>query len=229
MLKQVLNSSVKVVDICLVTSRYGKYPPPSTPPRSVIVAYYFLNAQDVKVHRGYIGHETATERLVTTLKQLEFPEDCRILDVGAGTGLVGVELCKRQFTNVDALDASDALLKEAEKKGIYKNFFVDVLGPNQRIQLDDDCYDVAFAVGVFTLNHVKAEGAMDEMARVVRPGGLVSFTIREDVMFEQEYGYEAKMDQLCREKVWKLVSKSEEDYHSKTDIRKCYFYIYQVM
>lgn len=70
---------------------------------------------------------------------------------------------------------------------------------------------------------------MDEIARVVRPGGLVSFTIREDVMFEEEYGYEAKMEQLCREEVWKLVSKSEEDYHSKTDIRKCYFYIYQVL
>lgn len=185
--------------------------------------------EDVEVHRGYIGYKTATEKLVTKLKELEFSEDCKILDVGAGTGLVGEELCKRKFTNLDALDASDALLKEADKKGVYKNFFVDVLGPNRRIQFCDDCYDVAIAVGVFTRNHVKAEGAMDEMARVVRPGGLVSFTIREDVMFEEEYGYEAKMEQLCREEVWKLVSKSEEDYHSKTDIRKCYFYIYQVL
>lgn len=167
--------------------------------------------------------------MVNALKQFEFSENSRILDVGAGTGLVGVELCKRRFGNIDALDASEAILKEAEKKGVYKNFYVDVLGPNKRLQLDDDCYDAAIAVGVFTLNHVKAEGAMDEMARVVRQGGLVSFTIREDVMFEPEYGYEAKMDQLCREKVWKLVSKSKEEYHSKNDFMKCFFYIYQVL
>ncbi|KAJ7384348.1 hypothetical protein OS493_022461 [Desmophyllum pertusum] len=108
------------------------------------------------------------------------------------------ELLKRKFTNIDALDASEEILKEAEKKGVYKNCFVGVLGPNQRLQLADSCYDAAIAVGVFTLNHVKAEGAMDEMARVVKSGGLVCFTIREDVMFEPEYGYQDKMDELCR-------------------------------
>lgn len=50
--------------------------------------------------------------------------------------------------------------------------------------MDDDCYDVVFVVGVFILNYVKVEGVMDEMVWVVRLGGLVSFIIREDVMFE---------------------------------------------
>lgn len=155
--------------------------------------------------------------------------DSKILDVGAGTGLVGEELCKRNFTNIDALDASEACLYEAEKKGIYNQFFVDVLGPSKRLNLEDNCYDAAIAVGVFTLNHVKAEGAMDEMARVVRSGGLVCFTIREDVMFEAEYGYGDKMQQLCRDQVWKLVSHSKEQYHSKNDFKKCFLYIYQVL
>ena len=163
------------------------------------------------------------------MKRHNFSEDAKILDVGAGTGLVGKELSKRNFTNIDALDASQALLDEAEKKGVYKKFFVDLLGPQQRLKLADDCYDATIAVGVFTLNHVKAEGAMDEMARIVRPGGLVCFTIREDVMFKEEYGYENKMKQLCRDKVWKLVSQTEEQYHTKNDFLKCFVYIYEVL
>jgi len=185
--------------------------------------------QDVKFHRGYVGPETSAEAFANTLKQYSFPEESRILDVGAGTGLVGEELCKRNFSNVDALDASQALLDEAEKKGVYKQLFLDVLGPKQRLKLSDNCYDAAIAVGVFTLNHVKAEGAMDEMARVVRSGGLVCFTIREDVMFEAEYGYQDKMQQLCRDQVWKLISHTEEQYHSKNDFMKCFLYIYQVL
>jgi len=185
--------------------------------------------KDVKFHRGYVGPETSAEAFANTLKQYSFPEESRILDVGAGTGLVGEELCKRNFSNVDALDASQALLDEAEKKGVYKQLFLDVLGPKQRLKLADNCYDAAIAVGVFTLNHVKAEGAMDEMARVVRSGGLVCFTIREDVMFEAEYGYQDKMQQLCRDQVWKLISHTEEQYHSKNDFMKCFLYIYQVL
>ena len=179
--------------------------------------------------RGYVGHETSVNIFANTLKQCDFAEDAKILDVGAGTGLVGEELSKRNFTNIDALDASLALLDKAEKKGIYKQLFVDVLGPGKCLNLKDNCYDAAIAVGVFTLNHVKADGAMDEMARVVRPGGLVCFSIREDVAFKQEYGYQEKMEQLCQEQVWKLVSQTKEQYHSKNDFLKCYLYIYQVL
>lgn len=55
--------------------------------------------------------------------------------------------------------------------------------------MEDDSYDVIILVGVFMLNYVKVEGVMDEMVRVVKLGGLVCFMIREDVMFEVEYGY----------------------------------------
>ena len=196
---------------------------------SLLTKCHLSILQDVKVHRGYVGPETSAEVFASTLRQNNFSEDAKILDVGAGTGLVGEELRKRKFTNIDALDASQALLDEAEKKGIYNGLFMDVLGPKHRLKLADNSYDAAIAVGVFTLNHVKAEGAMDEMARVVRPGGLVCFTIREDVMFEAEYGYEEKMQQLCREQVWKLVSHSKEPYHIKNNFLKCFLYIYQVL
>lgn len=185
--------------------------------------------KDVKEHRGYIGHETSVEVFVRTLKQYNFSGDEIILDVGAGTGLVGEELSKRNFTNIDALDASEELLGEAKKKGIYKKHFVDVLGPEKQLNVQDNYYDAAIAVGVFTLNHVKAEGAMDEMARVVRPSGFVCFSIREDVLFEEKYGYQEKMNQLCKEQVWKLVSQTKEQYHSKNDFLKCFLYIYQVL
>ena len=165
----------------------------------------------------------------STLKRLNFPAGSKLLDVGAGTGLVAEELVKRNFTNIDALDPSEPLLKEAEKKGVYKNLYVDILGPKQRLKIEDGVYDGAIAVGVFTLNHVKAEGAMDEMARVVKSGGLVCFTIREDVMFDKEYGYEEKMDELCQRKIWKLISRNKDQYHSANDYMKCFLYIYQVL
>jgi len=41
-------------------------------------------------------------------------EEIKIIDVAAGTGLVGVELFKLGFTRIDALDSSQGMLNEAE-------------------------------------------------------------------------------------------------------------------
>ncbi|XP_021349292.1 Williams-Beuren syndrome chromosomal region 27 protein-like isoform X2 [Mizuhopecten yessoensis] len=47
-------------------------------------------------------------------------ENVCILDVAAGTGLVGVELAKQGFVKVDALDPSQGMLDEAKTKGVYQ-------------------------------------------------------------------------------------------------------------
>ena len=43
--------------------------------------------------------------------------------MGAGTGLIGIELQKLGYSNLHALDISPEMLKEAKKRNIYKRFF----------------------------------------------------------------------------------------------------------
>ena len=46
------------------------------------------------------------------------------------------QLVKLGFTNLDALDASQPMLDEAEKKGVYKHFICDYMGTN-RLDIPD--------------------------------------------------------------------------------------------
>ncbi|XP_074644529.1 uncharacterized protein LOC141901282 [Tubulanus polymorphus] len=51
-------------------------------------------------------------------------KDCKILDVGAGTGLLGEELRKAGFKGrIDAIEPAPGMLKRAEEKGCYENFY----------------------------------------------------------------------------------------------------------
>ena len=52
-------------------------------------------------------------------------KNARILDVGAGTGLVGEYLKKRGFCNLDALEPSLGMLEVAKTKNVYKNLHSD--------------------------------------------------------------------------------------------------------
>ena len=138
--------------------------------------------------------------------------NCKILDVGSGTGLGGKHLRELKYTNVDALEPSEGSNDVARSKGLYKKFIAERLEPGKQVSISSDTYDAVVCIGVFTEGHVKAEGAMDEMARVVRSGGLVCFSIREDLLSDEEYGYEKKMAELCENNTWKLLSKNKEPY-----------------
>lgn len=49
-------------------------------------------------------------------------KEARILDAGAGTGLMGEALVKLGYDNLVAMDLSQAMLEEACKKNIYREF-----------------------------------------------------------------------------------------------------------
>jgi len=108
---------------------------------------------------------------------LDVAEGDRVLDVGCGSGVVTREIARRVGPSGCAVgvDPSPALLAIARD-------LADVEGLGNRVELHegsalalpfaDGAFDVAIAVTA--LSHTPgAEGAIPEMARVVRPGGRI--------------------------------------------------------
>lgn len=92
-----------------------------------------------------------------------------VLDVGAGTGLVGALLSQLGVAPVDGIDLSPEMLQMAEAKGCYRHLTVaDVTRP-----LDlKDRYAGVVSSGTFTLGHVGPEGLLHVLA-VAQPSAPV--------------------------------------------------------
>lgn len=132
--------------------------------------------------------------------------DCRarILDAGAGTGLLGAALVGHGFALLDALDLSPAMLSEAERKGIYGSLTEGRLG--DPLPFENAAYDATVACGVFTTGHAPASG-LDELVRVTRSGGHVIFTLRSDLPPPR---FAEKLDELEAAGAWELVERGDE-------------------
>lgn len=100
-----------------------------------------------------------------------------VLDAGCGTGLVGALLKNRGFADIHGIDYSAGMLAEATKKSIYSS--LEQADMNRPLPLNSDIYDAVTCVGTFTGSHVKPE-AFRELARVTKPGGILSCTVRTD-------------------------------------------------
>ena len=117
-------------------------------------------------------------RLAASVVAKHVPAGARILDAGAGTGLVGKALKEEGYRSIVAMDLSSGMLDEARKTGAYERFDQMVMG--EPLAYETDSFDAAVSVGVFTVGHVPAKG-LDELVRVVRPGGHIVYSLRPDV------------------------------------------------
>ena len=135
---------------------------------------------DLTGEMGYRAHTTAAE----TLRDALDPARSRVLDAGCGTGLVGVELARLGFTDVDGVDYSADMLAEAETKGVYARLAeADLMA---ELDIPTDRYDAVICVGTFTLGHV-GPSALGELIRVTRPGGYLCFTVRDEAWERDDY------------------------------------------
>jgi len=158
---------------------------------------------------GYVGPHMAAAMIDNHLDS----KACRLLDAGCGTGLVGEHLNRMGYQNVDAMDYSNDMLSEAERKGVYKRLFRENM--NEALNIPDDSYDATICVGTFTYAHVGPH-AFDELVRVTRPGGHICFTIRDGAY--QEYGYRSKMLEMEANEKWELQELRETDYLVKENV-----------
>jgi MFS family permease len=141
---------------------------------------------------------------VTDVARRLLSVDARILDAGAGTGLLGVALAGAGFTRLDGLDMSPGMLAIAARKNVYVDLREGRLG--KALDYDTGEFDGVVSAGVLTVGHAPAE-CLDELVRVTRPGGHVIFTLRSD---QTPPGYDDKMAELESEHRWQLVERGGE-------------------
>ena len=132
------------------------------------------------------------------------PKGARILDAGAGTGLVGRALCALGYRNLIAMDLSHGMLEEARKTKVYIELHQMVMG--ESLNFPTDSFDAVVSVGVLTLGHAPAS-SFDELIRVTCPGGYIIFTLLPEVY--ENNGFREKQSTLESSDKWKLVEVSE--------------------
>ena len=131
-------------------------------------------------------------------------KDARILDAGAGTGLVGVLLDEHGYDELVGMDMSQGMLDEAGKKGVYDELHQMVMG--EPLTYETDSFDAVMSVGVLTVSHAPVE-SLDELVRVTKPGGHIIYTLRPDLY--EEGAFRAKHAELEAAGAWQLAEVSE--------------------
>ena len=117
--------------------------------------------------------------------------DTPILDVGAGTGLVGEYFLKFGKKNIIAIDISQEMLRQAESKKCYSSIIQADL--TKKLPLKNNSMGAIVSAGTFTHGHV-GPNSFDELLRVTKPGGLFILSINTKVF--KSNGFEEKFKEI---------------------------------
>ena len=138
--------------------------------------------------------------------------DSRILDAGAGTGLVGQYLGELGFSDLVAMDLSKEMLAKAQEKGVYKELHQMALGDT--LGFPDDAFDAVACAGVLTFSHAPAK-SLYELVRITKPGGYILFSLRPDAFESMGFGeIVEEMDSVGK---WQLVANRDHQSFPKKD------------
>lgn len=173
---------------------------------------------------GYVGPQTAAAILRNYV-----PPDSRVLDAACGSGLTGSAMRALGFARIDGIDISPRLLEIAEQTGAYDRLNrVDM--QQFPFPIAEGTYDAVMFIGALT--YFESTQVLRELCRVVRPGGHVVFSQRDDIMREQHY--QEQLDALQRDRLWQRVFGTEAmpylphhpEYGSTIKVQ---YFVYQVI
>ena len=146
------------------------------------------------------------QETVDLFKKHNSKKNIKILDAGCGTGLVGLELKKNGFKNIDGADFSQKML-DLVPINVYENLFkIDL---NRQVKIADDSYEGITCVGTFTYGHVNPP-VLDEMVRICKKKSYICFTINLGIY--KEYGFDKKIKELEDKKSWKIIEFFKSNY-----------------
>jgi predicted TPR repeat methyltransferase len=172
----------------------------------------------------YVGPETAAAILKNYV-----PVNSHILDAACGSGLTGTALANLGYRDIDGIDISAGLLKLAEQTGVYGELRkVDM--QSFPLPFDDYQFDAVNFIGALT--YFEGTGILKELCRIVRSGGFIVFSQRDDIMKDQDY--QTKLKDLEESGLWKRVFGTEPmpylpKHPEYGDRIKVQYFVYEVV
>ena len=159
---------------------------------------------------------TAPQNAVSLIKKYALKKNIKILDAGCGSGLVGIEMQKNGYTDIDGVDLSQDMINLIPK-GVYQN--LKVVNLNKPLKYENHKYDVVMCVGTFTYGHVKPQ-ALDEMIRITKNKGMICFSVNEGI--HEEYGFDKKIKKLSDNQAWNVKEYFKSSYITTKDVNAWY-------
>ncbi len=157
---------------------------PSTLPSSVVKGFFDGAAERFDRHLVVGLHYTLPRDVGSKILELYPERECDILDLGCGTGLLGVALGPMKGVLV-GVDLSEAMVAEASKHSVYDRFhLVNILDALKATPANE--YHVITALDV--LIYVGAlEQVFHDALRILLPGGRLIFSCERAPVDVPEY------------------------------------------
>ena len=163
---------------------------------------------DLLVRYGYTAHSIAVDAFARMCPD----RSAEVVDVGCGTGLVGVELARLGFATFDGVDISEPMQNIARSKGVYRRVFTgDLTSPTS---IENGAYQGAICVGSFAPGHL-GPSSLAEIARCVESGGPIVIFMN-GVHFIAD-NYEQHIEKLVERDVWRVEEITSHNYMSALD------------
>jgi len=135
------------------------------------------------------------------LKAHEAPSELRVLDLGAGNGMVGEVLAQHgvsRLVGVDIIEeAKEATIRD--RPGVYDHYYVTdftALEEYERVELETWSFNCMVSVAALGFGDIPPR-AVAEAMELVQPGGWIAFNIKDSFLDESdESGFSRMVRQL---------------------------------
>ncbi|XP_046576225.1 uncharacterized protein LOC124284203 [Haliotis rubra] len=129
---------------------------------------------------------------------------------------------------MDGLDPSDGMKVEATRKGVYTNYYTEFMDGKPIDGLATDAYDCLVVAAAFNTGFIPC-AALPEMARLVKPGGLICFGV-PDSRFTEVKDYVNRLAPLMKMMeeggVWQLLdTKYCHDFYDNANPGNVFRYV----
>lgn len=149
------------------------------------------------------------------------PGELRVLDVGAGNGMVGEQLQElgvEEIVGVDIIEAA-ARATERDRPGVYDDYYVvdlTEIPADTHQELRERELNCMTAVAALGFGDIPPD-AFAEAYNLIEPGGLVGFAIKEEMVSgEDSSGFSRLIDSGIAEGA--LEVKRQHRYHHRLNI-----------